>query len=70
MRALFDDIPEHIKVLTEFWTELALQQKNPYAGARMVQEFINSCSDKYYQDYIDFVFRVKMEKNSNENISD
>lgn len=65
MRELFADIPEHIKILTNFWIELALQQKNPYAGAKMVQDFIDSCSNDRDKDYIDFCFRTKLEQYAN-----
>ena len=67
MTELYSDIPEHIKILTKFWIDLVLKQKNPIDGITIINNYTNSGLSEYQKEYVDFYFNLRMEQLNNEN---
>lgn len=69
MIELFSEIPQQIKDAAKFWVDMALQQKNPIDGVKMISEFIKTCSNEEEREFIDFYFNMRMEQLRNESNS-
>lgn len=65
MTELFKDIPEYIRIQTNFWIDLSLKQNDPLIAIQMIESYRNSCLNEYEKEYIDFVFNVKLEELTN-----
>ena len=70
MIELFPNVPTQIKILTEKWIDLALEQENGLAGAKMIHDFVNSLNNEEEKDFVDFYFQLKMEQLKNEDNND
>ena len=70
MVEIFYDIPPHIKELAKNWVDLALRQTNPFEAVKMISNFANSCSTEEERDFVDFYFKLRLERLLNEHNND
>ena len=70
MVEIFYDIPPHIKELAKNWVDLALQQTNPFDAVKMISNFADSCSTEEERDFVDFYFKLRLERLLNEHNND
>ena len=70
MIEIFSDVPEQTRILAKFWVDLALQQSNPMAAAKIVSSYADSCGPRD-REYLNFYFNMRlMEQMKNEDIDD
>ena len=69
MEELFVNIPDYIKILSEFWVNLSLRQDDPVSGLQMLYDFAQSCPTEEERAYVDFYFNLRMEQLNNESDS-
>lgn len=69
MEELFANIPDYIKILAEFWANLAFRQDDPISGLQMLCDFVQSCPTEEERAYVDFYFNLRMEQLNNESDS-
>ena len=62
MTELFDDLPEQVKIVDKNFINFAFLQKDSKSIARMVNSFMNSCTNEREIDFIDFIFKMKLEE--------
>lgn len=70
MVEIFKDIPDYIKIQSEFWVDKALQQHEVKDAFRIIEEYRNSCLNDKEKEFVDFYFNYRLEKLRNENIND
>ena len=70
MVEIFYNIPPHIKELAKNWVDLALRQTNPFEAVKMISNFANSCSTEEERDFVDFYFKLRLERLLNEHNND
>ena len=70
MKELYANVSDSIKTLTHYWVELALQQKNPMDGAKMISNLVDACSTEEEKEFVDFYFNLKLEQLLNESNND
>ena len=69
MIEIYSDIPEWVKLQAKSWFDLALRQKNPGVGIKMLNDYKNSTLSDYEREFVDFYFNLRMEELLNENNS-
>ena len=62
MTEIFKNIPEEVKKQARFWADMALLQPNFLDGAKMMSEYVNSCKNEEEREFVDFYFKMRMEK--------
>lgn len=69
MTEIFADIPEWVKLQAQSWFDLAIRQKNPGVGVKMLNDYKNSTLSDYEREFVDFYFQLRMEEILNANHS-
>ena len=61
MIQIFENIPDEVKNRAEFMFNMSIQQPLPVA-AKMLNEYINACSDEEEKEFVEFYFNMRMEQ--------
>lgn len=69
MTEIFADIPKWVKLQAQSWFDLAIRQKNPSVGVKMLNDYKNSTLSDYEREFVDFYFQLRMEEILNANHS-
>lgn len=70
MVEIFSDIPEAVKINTELTFRTALAQNSVAAAAKILSEYVDSCSNDEEKEYANFYFQMKFEELRNGSIID
>lgn len=62
MTELFANIPRAVRLVTQFWAEVALAQPDMKDTIRMMDEYYNSCTDEEEKEFVNFYFNMRMQQ--------
>lgn len=62
MIELFADIPQEVRDRAKFWIDMSLRQHTLSQAAKMIREYINSCTNEEEADFVEFYFHTRMEE--------
>lgn len=54
MTELFENIPNHVRKLTQYWIERAKEKKTPVEALQILTDFRRSLATEEEKDFLDF----------------